>query len=111
VQIQQAAVIRATNNAEDAHNRLAEVQRAKMGTAQTLQQLQEVHDPEHVKAAEGQARELKSRLEFLDKDEQLQQSRDIDAQSQLRSEQLKLGGLQDTLDKLDKLLEGLATKQ
>jgi hypothetical protein len=116
VQIQQAAVIRAANHADETRNRLAEVQRAKMGTAENLRQVQEVRDkpgaPEAaVKSAERESIELKSRLEFLEKDEQMHQSRDIDAQSQLRAEQSKLNGLQDTLDKLDKALEALATRQ
>src|SRR4051794_16906677 len=81
VQLQQAAVIRAANHADETHNRLAEVQRAKMATAENLQHNQELREkpgaPEEiVKAAERESTELKSRLEFLDKDEQLQQSRD-----------------------------------
>src|SRR5947208_13733804 len=67
VQIQQAAVIRAANHADDVHAKLAEVQRAKMGTAQNLQEMQELQDkpgaaPEHLKQVEQQAAELKSRV-------------------------------------------------
>lgn len=116
VQIQQAAVLRSANHADEVHGKVAEVQRAKMAAVQNLQERQEVRDrpglpPEVLKGVEHEIAELKSRLEFLDKDEQQCQSRDIDAQTQLRAEQSKLNGLQDTLDKLDKVLEALATRQ
>ena len=52
-----------------------------------------------------------SDLERLAADEQRLQSREIDAETQFRSEQGKLADLQDQLDRLDKLLDSLSRKQ
>jgi len=116
VQLQQAATLRAATHADEVRAKLGEAQRVRAGTAQNLQQSQDQAnqlgaDSPHAKALQAEVADLKHRVELLQADEQQWQSRDIDAQSQLRAEQSKLSGLQETLDKLDKLLETLANKQ
>ena len=49
-------------------------------------------------------------VERLTADEQRLQSREIDAETQLRAEQAKLAELQDQLDRLDKLLDSFTRK-
>ncbi|MCX6626563.1 MAG: hypothetical protein NTW28_02900 [Candidatus Solibacter sp.] len=53
----------------------------------------------------------KAAVDRMAADEQRQQSREIDAESQFRAEQAKLAGLQDQLDRLDKLLDSFTRKQ
>jgi hypothetical protein len=57
------------------------------------------------KALENRVSELKARLESLGIDQQQDESREIDAEQQLRAEEIKLGELRDQLDRLDKTLE------
>jgi chromosome segregation ATPase len=57
------------------------------------------------KELENRLSELKARLETLESDEQQYQSREIEAQQQLRAEEVRLSDLRDQLDRLDKTLE------
>jgi hypothetical protein len=49
-------------------------------------------------------------LESLDVDEQQNQSREIEAEQLLRTEEARLGDLRDQLDRLDKTLENASRK-
>jgi predicted nucleic acid-binding Zn-ribbon protein len=49
--------------------------------------------------------QAKARFESLENDEQQIQSREIEAEQQLRSEEARLSELRDQLDRLDKTLE------
>ena len=114
VQLQQSATQRASSHAEDTHVRLLSVQQGKARSAQEIQQLQgmieQTTDQTTLKQLQLQLTAFKQGQETFQNDEQQWQARDIEAQSQLRAEQAKLGDLQDTLDKLDKALANL-TKQ
>jgi len=48
---------------------------------------------------------LKTRLESLENEEQQRQTREIEAEQQLRAEEVRLSDLRDQLDRLDKSLE------
>src|SRR5882762_6133029 len=54
---------------------------------------------------EGVLPQLKTRLESLGNQEQQLQTREIEAEQQLRAEEVKLSDLRDQLDRLDKTLE------
>jgi tetrahydromethanopterin S-methyltransferase subunit G len=61
--------------------------------------------PTQRKALENRLPELKTKLESLESEEQQHQSREIDAEQQLRAEEVRLSDLRDRLDRLDKALE------
>ena len=113
VQLQQGATIKAVARADEAHARLADAQKQRARAAAELQQTQDsansgTSDPVRAKALEAQAAEMKRQVEMWSADEQQWMAKDAEAQSQLRAEQIKLDELQDTLDRLDKVLAGLA---
>jgi chromosome segregation ATPase len=114
VQLQQAATARAASRADDAHSRLSDAQKQTAAATQAIRSLQEqaarTVDPNLAKNLESMLAEQKKRLEAWQPDEQQWQAREIDAQSQLRVEQAKLGELQDTLDRLDKALAKMASQ-
>jgi chromosome segregation ATPase len=70
-----------------------------------------VQDPKERKEMEDALAGTKVQLERMAADEQRLQSREIDAETQLRTEQNRLADLQDQLDRLDKLLDSLSKKQ
>jgi chromosome segregation ATPase len=53
---------------------------------------------------------MKTRLESLENEEQQRQAREIDAEQQLRSEEVRLSDLRDQLDRLDKALESASRR-
>ena len=53
----------------------------------------------------------KARLESLQSDEQQNQSREIEAEQQLRAEEVRLSELRDQLDRLDKDLENASRRE
>lgn len=114
VQLQQAATARAASRADDAHSRLADAQKQTAAAAAAIRSLQDQAarnvDPKIARDLEAMLAEQKKRLEAWQPDEQQWQAREIDAQSQLRVEQAKLGELQDTLDRLDKALAKMASQ-
>ena len=111
VQLQQATTARAANRAEDARGKLADAQKQHARAAADLQAVQEATrittDAEKARALQAEATELKRQVDLWSAEEQQWQARDAEAQSQLRGEQAKLDELQDTLDRLDKVLAGL----
>jgi len=52
----------------------------------------------------------KTRIESLDSQEQQLQTREIDAEQQLRAEEVRLSDLRDQLDRLDKALENASRR-
>ena len=62
------------------------------------------------KAFENRLSELKTRLESIESDEQQSQSREIEAEQQLRAEEVRLSDLRDQLDRLDKTLENCSRR-
>ncbi len=86
----------------------------KSTSARVLQMenaIKSVQDNRERKQMEEALAEMKSAVERRAADEQRLQSREIDAETQLRAEQAKLADLQDQLDRLDKLLDSFTRKQ
>ena len=54
--------------------------------------------------------QLKTRLESLENQEQQLQTREIDAEQQLRAEEVRLSDLRDQLERLDKALENASRR-
>jgi hypothetical protein len=73
--------------------------------------LKTTQNPAERKTMEDWLANEKPNLERTAADEQRLQSREIDAETQLRAEQTKLADLQDQLDRLDKLLDSFTRKQ
>ena len=114
VQLQQSAMARAATHADEVHAKLVAAQQARAKMTQDVQRaeqwLQEhgtIDPPERVKSMQTQMTIDKQSVETWQKDEADWQAKDIEAQSQLRAEQSKLGELQATLDMLDQSLANL----
>ena len=75
------------------------------------EELKSAQDAAQRKVKEDNLTQVKLYLEHCVADEQRLQSREIDAETQLRTEQAKLAGLQDQLDRLDQLLDTFTRKQ
>jgi DNA repair exonuclease SbcCD ATPase subunit len=116
LQVQEAAVSRASQHLADARAKLAETQSARTKLAAQIKSSEDfVHNTENPPAGrkqiEGWLPQGKARLESLESEEQQRQTREIEAEEQRRMEQAKLGGLQDRLDQIEKVLENLSQQQ
>ena len=67
-------------------------------------------NPSDRKAAEEMLHGLKSSVEMLASEEQQCQVEQVDAETQLRTEQAKMSDLQNQLDNLDRILAAYAGK-
>jgi hypothetical protein len=110
LQAQSTLVSRATQRLDDARNRCTAAQNQQRNLAIQMQQMEE-HlrgniDPNDRKQTEDQLRRFKSSIEMFANDEQQCRAREAEADSQFRSERVKLSELEDQLDKLDKVLAG-----
>jgi chromosome segregation ATPase len=110
LQGQEAAVARASQRLDEAREKLARIQdERKHLTAEVKRREDFVNSTENPatqrKETEAVLTQMKTRLESLENEEQQQQAREIDAEQQLRTEDLKLNDLHDQLDRLDKALE------
>ena len=105
LQLQDAAVARATRSAEEAHAKLSELATNRHHMTgqieQAEQQLSRTEDASERKALEEAIPQMKGTLERLANDEPLWQAKANDADSQLRIEQGKLDALHTMLDQLD----------
>ena len=115
LQIQTALVTRASSRLDDARSSLGNAQSELKRVSGFIPQLEEevksAQDPAQRKTKEDNLAQTKFNIERIIADEQRMQSREIDAEAQYRAEQAKLVGLQDQLDRLDKLLDSLSRKQ
>ena len=102
-------MLRATQRLEEARFKLADAESARKRASTQRQDLEDqrsrVEDSNTRKAIEGKLPEVKQSLEMWVTEEQRRQAMESEALGQLRGEQAKLGELQDSLDKLDKLPE------
>lgn len=110
LQGQEAAVGRTSQRLDEAREKLAQIQDERKHVAAEIKQhedfLSNTENPAaQRKALENRLPELKTRLESLESEEQQHQSREIDAEQQLRAEEVRLNDLRDQLDRLDKALE------
>lgn len=111
LQAQENAVRRLQDRVDDSRSKLTQIEQEKSKLSQDLKQFEDSQtravndDPVVRKEVEQTLANLKARLEVDANDEQEMQARLTDAEEQLRTEQAKLGRLQDELDRLDKSLE------
>ena len=115
LQGQEAAVGRASKRLDEAREKLARTQDERKQTAFEVKRLEDFvnnteNPPTQRKALENRLSELKARLESLGSEEQHHQSREIDAEQQLRAEEVRLSDLRDQLDRLDKALENASRR-
>jgi uncharacterized protein (DUF342 family) len=115
LQTQTALATRASSRLEDARasfvNAQSETKRVTGFIPLMEEDTKSTQDAAQRKAKEETLAQTKVNLERLAAREQSFQSLAIDAESQYRAEQGKLADLQDQLDRLDKLLDGLSRKQ
>ena len=115
LQTQTALVTRAASRLDDLRSSLGNVQSEKKSQSLRVQQMEEslktTQNPAERKTVEDWLTNSKPNTERMAADEQRLQSREIDAETQLRAEQAKLADLQDQLDRLDKLLDSFTRKQ
>jgi len=115
LQGQEASVGRASQRLDEAREKLARTQDERKHVAADVKQNEDfVDDSQNPanqrKMFENRLSELKTRLESLESDEQQNQSREIEAEQQLRAEEVKLSDLRDQLDRLDKTLENASRR-
>jgi hypothetical protein len=109
LQNQQAATTRASERVDDARTKLTETQTARKkmeieakGVHDKLESNENAPERKDLEAMETY---YKRRLEELAEEEQQRQTKQIEAEDQLRIEQAKLSDLQARLDDLDKALQ------
>ena len=110
LQGQEAAVARASQRLEEAREMLSGAQSERKQLAAEIKQHEEFirnteNAPAQRKEFESRLPEDKARLESFENQEQQQQTREIEAEQQLRAEESRLSDLRDQLDRLDKSLE------
>jgi chromosome segregation ATPase len=109
-QAQESVVRRMQDRVDDTRSKLAQVQSEQRNRASTIKQFEEKRSQSETTTAEqkeleGMLAQLKERFDADANKEQETQAKLIESEEQLRLEQAKLGGLQDQLDRLEKLLE------
>src|SRR6266853_2906586 len=111
LQGQEAIIARASQRLDDARARLAEVQSNRTKLTADIKVYEEIvsqtgNSPTDRKQIEDLLPQLKAKLTALENEEQQRQTREIEAEDELRTERAKLGELQVQLDRLEKILEG-----
>jgi chromosome segregation ATPase len=110
LQGQEAVVARASQKLDDARARLAKVQSNRTKLTADIKRYEELvsqteNSPTDRKQIEDLVPQLKAKLTALETEEQQRQTREIEAEDELRTERAKLGELQVQLDRLEKILE------
>ena len=110
VQGQEAAVARASQRLDEARDKLARIEDERKHVAASVKQSEDFirnteNPPTQRREIEDSLAQVKARLESLENEEQQRQTREIDAEQQLRTEEVRLSDLRDQLDRLDKMLE------
>jgi len=108
-QAQESVVRRLQERVDDARSKLAQIQSELKRLTQAIKRDEDLLDhtdnPATRKDLEQEIIQIKARQEMQASVEQETQAKVIESEEQLRLEQAKLGGLQDQLDRLEKLLE------
>ncbi len=111
LQMQDAAVARATQRLDNVRSKCLGEEANRQHTASEIQRLESLSTgtpPEsEVKAIQTRVAELKGALDAQTAEQQTCQAAEAEAASQLRSDQATLGDVQDRIDRLDKSLEKL----
>jgi chromosome segregation ATPase len=110
LQGQEAAVARTSQKVDDARARISETQSNRARLTSDIKRHEDSvsgteNSPADRKQVEEVLTQLKGKLALLENEEQQRQTREIEAEDQLRTERAKLGELQDQLDRLEKVLE------
>src|SRR6266403_749969 len=111
LQGQEAIVARASQRLDDARARLTEAQSNRTKLTADIKKYEELvsqieNSPTDRKQIEDLLPQLKAKLTALENEEQQRQTREIEAEDELRTERAKLGELQVQLDRLETILEG-----
>jgi chromosome segregation ATPase len=109
-QAQETVARRMQERVDDTRSRLAQIQTEQRNRASSIKQFEEKRGQSETTTAEQKELErvlaqIKQRFDADASKEQETQAKLIESEEQLRVEQAKLGGLQDQLDRLEKLLE------
>jgi chromosome segregation ATPase len=108
-QAQESVVRRMQERVDDTRSKLGQIQSDQKRLTAAVKQSEDLLDhtdnPPTRKELEQAITQFKSRLEIQASTEQETQAKLIESEEQLRLEQAKLGGLQDQLDRLEKVLE------
>jgi chromosome segregation ATPase len=115
LQGQEAAVARASQRLDDARDKLAKIQDERKHVASDVKQHEDFisnteNPPAQRKEVEGVLPQVKARLESLENEEQQRQAREIEAEQQLRAEEVRLSDLRDQVERLDKTLESASRR-
>jgi chromosome segregation ATPase len=109
LQIQEAAVARAQRRVDEGRSALsqtqAEVKMMASAIKQTEDKVSNSQNPVERKRQEDLLAKFKAELESQQNSEQQSQTKESEAELDLRAEQAKLNALQDQFDRLDKSLE------
>jgi len=110
LQSQEAVVARASQRLDEARTKLAETQANRARTASDIKQNEDFisangNSSTDLKGIEDSVTALRASLGQLQIDEQQRQTREMEAEDQLRVERAKLADLQMRLDKIDAALE------
>jgi DNA repair exonuclease SbcCD ATPase subunit len=110
LQAQEGAVVRVSQQLNEARSKLTETQTNRRRLAVVVKQNEEQarnsdNSPARRKESEELVSRLKSELDRLAEEEQQRQTRQMEVEEQLRIEQAKLDGLQEQVDRLEKSLE------
>ena len=115
LQGQEAAVARASQRLDEAREMLAKTQDERKVVASDIKQNEDFasnseNSSTQRKSVESSLAEFKTRLQSLESEEQQRQSREIDAEQQLRVEEVRLSELRSQLDQVDKALENVSRR-
>jgi len=111
LQGQEAAVARASQRLDEAREKVARIQDQREHVVAEVKRFEDslsgtVNPATQRKDIEqGVLPQLKTRLESLENQEQQLHTREVEAEQQLRAEEVRLSDLRDQLDRLDKTLE------
>jgi chromosome segregation ATPase len=116
LQGEEAAVARASQRFEEAREKVAAIQDQREHVAANIKEYEEfVGNTENPSAKrkelEDRLPQFKTRLESLKSEEQQRQTREMEAEQQLRAEEARLSELRDQLDRLDKALESASRRE
>jgi chromosome segregation ATPase len=112
LQIQEAIVARVSRRLEDTREELARLETEQKKLGADIKRLEDFvsntdNSPADRKQSEDILPQLKTRLESLENQEQLAQTKEAETQEQQRLEQVKLESLQNELERLEKTLKSL----
>ncbi len=115
LQGQEAAVARASQRLDEARDKLARIEEQRQQVVTAIKRTEGLisntdNPPTQRKELEDSLAQFKTRLESLENQEQQPQTREIEAQQQLRAEEVRLSDLRDQLDRLDKALENASRR-